>query len=60
VVTPAGIARVRRTPQSGFLEEAEAVPAESIHPERSRTARNARIYGKDPSSYVAAVYIDYE
>jgi len=38
-----------KTPQSGFLEEAEAVPAESIHPGRSRTARNARTYRKEPS-----------
>src|SRR5699024_12192846 len=27
-----------KTPQSGFLEEAKAVPAESIRPDRSRTA----------------------
>ncbi|PAV30454.1 hypothetical protein CIL05_04935 [Virgibacillus profundi] len=35
-----------KTPQSGFLEEAEAVPAESIRPERSRTAIIANTYSK--------------
>src|SRR5690625_117621 len=30
-----------KTPQSGFLEEAKAVPAESIRPDRSRTAATA-------------------
>src|SRR5699024_238070 len=47
-----------KTPQSGFLEETEAVPAESINPERSRTARNAS-YRIEPRSYFT-VYINYE
>src|SRR5699024_10544370 len=47
-----------KTPQSGFLEETEAVPAESIHPERSRTAGNAS-YRIEHRSYVA-LYINYE
>src|SRR5699024_2954717 len=32
-----------KTPQSGFLEEAEAVPAESIRPDRSRTVAIAHV-----------------
>src|SRR5690625_201566 len=47
-----------KTPQSGFLEEAEAVPAESIHPKRSRTERNAS-YRLEPRSDFA-VYINCE
>src|SRR5690625_7877738 len=35
-----------KTPQSGFLEEAKAVPAESIRPDRSRTAAKAHVLAK--------------
>src|SRR5690625_54216 len=40
-----------KTPEEAFFasEEAKDVPAESIHLERSRTARNARTYRQEPS-----------
>ena len=38
-----------KTPQSGFLEEAKAVPAESIRPDRSRTAAIAHVLANQPA-----------
>ena len=45
-VTPAGTARVRRLRKVVFFSEAEAVPAESIPPERTRTEVTANTYSK--------------
>src|SRR5699024_9279550 len=42
-----------KTPQSGFLEEAKAVPAESIRPDRSRTVAIAHVLANQPCTYFA-------
>ena len=44
-----------KTPQSGLLEEAEAMPAESVRTERSQTANEAVSLNSVSSQFVSIV-----